>query len=105
MVVIKLWVRNSTCKSTSELVTSVYCMKCMTIDHCFKSHLFKLTDSSFYHTLKPQMIADINGLFPGNIFSSCNKADTVSFCIGTCHIINLFLGKGIHNLRCFQLIL
>ena len=95
VVIIKLRIGNCTCKTNTILTSFVHCMKCMTIDHSLQSHFLKLQYGSFNHTFKSQLITDIYCLLLPDIFSACNKAHTVPFCISTCHTVYFFLGHGV----------
>ena len=104
VVIIKLRICNSSCKSISELIPSVHRMKCMAVNNRLQPHLPELKNSRFYHTLKAKMITYINRFLLCNIFSSCDESHPIAFCISTCHLINFPLGKWIHKFCCFQFI-
>ena len=70
----------------------------MTVDHRFQSHLTELNNCSTYHSFKAKIVSDIYCFLLSNVFSAIDKANPVTFCIGTCHIINLFLRKCIQKL-------
>ena len=69
----------------------------MTIDHRFKPHLTELQDCSTYHSLKSKIITNVYRLFLGNVFSSINKTNSVSFRICACHTVNLILTETVHK--------
>ena len=95
MIVIVLRIGNATGIAHTNCASFVHCMCCMTVDHRFQSHFFKLKDRSLYHTLKSKAVTDIYGFLLCDIFSSGDKSDPITFCISRSHLIDLFLGKGI----------
>ena len=97
VIILILRVCNAAGKADSCISPLVDYMCRMTVDDRFQSHCTEFQDRRSYHSLKSEIIADVDCFFPGNVFSSVDKADAISFCISFCHAVDLFLGKAVQK--------
>ena len=99
VVIIKLLVWYGSVVPNPMGLLFIHTVDSTSVDYRSQSHFPELFNGRLDHSLKSKLKADINRLFLSNIFSSLDKANTISFCISPCHSLDFFLSKGIEKSR------
>ena len=105
MVIIILWIRNTSIISGASISRFCQDADARAIDYRLQSHLRKVCNRKLDHAFKSQHVTDADNRFLRQIFARINKTDAVTFGIHLCHLTDHFLRKFCQMLCCTDLVL